>query len=121
MNRSLLLAALPLVLAHPAEAARRKPAPAALPPREAPSQQRMRATVEKLVSFGTRHSLSSATDPVRGIGAARAWTAAQFAALAEGCGGCITTERLSRRFTGPRAPNGVVHVIDRVLMPPRAK
>jgi hypothetical protein len=108
MNRSLLLAALPLVLAHPADAARRTPAPATSTPREAPSQERMRATVEKLVSFGTRHSLSSATDPVRGIGAARSWTAAQFAALSQACGGCITTERLSRRFVGPRAPDGVV-------------
>ncbi|HYC95450.1 MAG TPA: hypothetical protein VEB39_07105, partial [Sphingomicrobium sp.] len=28
-------------------------------------QARMRATVEKLVSFGTRHTLSSQTDPKR--------------------------------------------------------
>ncbi|GAA4722392.1 M20/M25/M40 family metallo-hydrolase [Sphingomonas lutea] len=34
---------------------------------------RMRATVEKLVSFGTRHTLSSQTDPRRGIGAALRW------------------------------------------------
>ena len=34
----------------------------------------MRATVEKLVSFGTRHTLSSQTDPKRGIGAALDWT-----------------------------------------------
>ena len=76
--------------------------------REAPSQPRMRATVEKLVSFGTRHSLSGTADPRRGIGAARDWTAAEFARLGAACGGCLTVERLSRRFTGPRAPNGVV-------------
>ena len=35
-------------------------------------RRRMKATVEKLVSFGTRHTLSSQTDPKRGIGAARA-------------------------------------------------
>ena len=35
---------------------------------------RMKATVEKLVSFGTRHTLSSQTDPKRGIGAAVDWT-----------------------------------------------
>ena len=34
------------------------------------SAARMKATVEKLVSFGTRHTLSSQTDPKRGIGAA---------------------------------------------------
>jgi Zn-dependent M28 family amino/carboxypeptidase len=32
----------------------------------------------KLVSFGTRHTLSSQTDPNRGIGAARDWIKSQF-------------------------------------------
>jgi hypothetical protein len=82
------------------------PAPALA--REAPSPQRLRADVESLVAFGTRHTLSSATDPKRGIGAARTWAAARFAAISKQCGGCITVERLSRRFTGPRAPDGVV-------------
>ena len=82
------------------------PLPAAA--REAPSPQRLRGSVERLVSFGTRHSLSSATDPARGIGAARGWVAEQFAAIGRGCGGCIVVERLSRRFVVPRAPEGVV-------------
>ena len=34
---------------------------------------RIEAIIAKLVSFGTRHTLSSQTDPVRGIGAARDW------------------------------------------------
>src|SRR5882672_5845902 len=34
---------------------------------------RMEASVAKLVSFGTRHTASSQTDPARGIGAATAW------------------------------------------------
>ncbi|KTT74761.1 M20/M25/M40 family metallo-hydrolase [Sphingomonas endophytica] len=83
-------------------------APLAPAAREAPSPVRQRATVEKLVSFGTRHSLSSTTDPKRGIGAARDWVAKEFGALSRACGGCIATERLSRRFVGPRAPDGVV-------------
>ena len=37
------------------------------------SEQRLQATIEKLVSFRTRNTLSSATDPVAGIGAARQW------------------------------------------------
>ena len=91
------LAALPLLLiATPATA------------REAPSPARLRATVERLVGFGTRHSLSTTTDPARGIGAARNWVAGEFDAIGRGCGGCISVERLSRRFTGPRAPDGVV-------------
>ena len=79
MNHRLLLAPslilAPLLLSTPVAA------------QEAPSQARQRATVEKLVSFGTRHSLSSATDPRRGIGAARAWVAGEFAKLSRTCGG----------------------------------
>ena len=68
----------------------------------------LRRTVEKLVSFGTRHTLSTTTDPKRGIGAARDWVAAEFTKLGKACGGCITIDRPSQRFTGPRAPQGVV-------------
>ena len=78
---------------------------AALP---APSQPQMKATVVTLVGFGTRHTLSTTTDPKRGIGAARDWAASRFRAIAADCGGCIKVERISRSFTGPRAPNGVV-------------
>ena len=42
---------------------------------------RMKATVEKLVSFGTRHTLSSQTDPKRGIGASLRWTEAELRKL----------------------------------------
>ena len=42
---------------------------------------RMRATVAKLVSFGTRHTLSSQTDPKRGIGAAVRWAEAEMKQL----------------------------------------
>lgn len=74
---------------------------------KAPDPARMKATVEKLVSFGTRHTLSSATDPKRGIGAARKWGAAEFAKMSKTCGGCLTVETVADRFTGPRAPQGV--------------
>ncbi|MBB5697498.1 M28 family metallopeptidase [Sphingomonas yantingensis] len=74
---------------------------------EAPSPQRMRADVQKMVSFGTRHSASTTTDPKRGIGAARNWVEAEFKAIGKACGGCLRTERIARSFTGPRAPTGV--------------
>lgn len=83
----------------------------AAPPSRAPDSARMKATVETLVSFGTRHTLSSATDPKRGIGAARRWGAAEFAKISKGCGGCLTVETIADRFTGPRAPDGV-EVVD---------
>ena len=84
-------------------------AAAATPPAPPmPSATRLRGDVTALVGFGTRHTLSSTTDPKRGIGAARNWMAAQLTAIGKTCGGCIRVERISRRFTGPRAPNGVV-------------
>lgn len=69
---------------------------------------RLEADVEKLVSFGTRHTLSSATDPKRGIGAARNWGADEFARISKACGGCLTVSRIADRFEGPRAPAGVI-------------
>ncbi len=47
----------------------------------------LRAHVEKLVSFGTRHTMSSTTDPKRGIGAAREWVLSRFRDYARNSGG----------------------------------
>ncbi|HEX8667248.1 MAG TPA: M28 family peptidase [Allosphingosinicella sp.] len=69
------------------------------------SQERLHAIVEKLVSFGTRHTLSSQTDPKRGIGAALDWTADEFGRYARACGGCLTIVRPSDVVTGKRVPN----------------
>lgn len=48
---------------------------------------RIRAIVDKLVSFGTRHTLSTQTDPQRGIGAARDWIAEEMRGYAATAGG----------------------------------
>jgi hypothetical protein len=74
---------------------------------DAPSPQRMKADVERMVSFGTRHTASSTTDPRRGIGAARTWVQGEFERIGKRCGGCIATEVIARDFTGPRAPQGL--------------
>src|SRR5947208_16130612 len=37
------------------------------------SEARIRSTIEKLVSFGTRNTMSTQDDPARGVGAARQW------------------------------------------------
>src|SRR3954466_7452920 len=37
------------------------------------SEDRLRATVERLAAFGTRNTLSDTASPTRGIGAAREW------------------------------------------------
>src|SRR5688500_11582338 len=69
------------------------------------SQQRLRAIVEKLVSFGTRHTLSSQTDPKRGIGASLRWTEAEFGRYSRACGGCLRVVTPSDVVTGRRVPN----------------
>ncbi len=100
MTRAILLSvsALALVAAGPVSA---NPAQNGVDPEE------LRATVLKLTRFGTRHTLSSPTDPKRGIGAARKWAASRFTAITKACGGCLVTEMPSQRFEGPRAPAGV--------------
>jgi hypothetical protein len=37
------------------------------------SEARIKATLEKLVSFGTRNTMSNPDDPIHGVGAARQW------------------------------------------------
>ncbi len=57
------------------------------------SAQRIQANIEKLVSFGTRSTIS-AQDPAsiaarRGIGAARDWIKSEFERYSKDCGGCL--------------------------------
>ncbi len=77
----------------------------------APDPARLKATVEKLVSFGTRHTLSSPDDPTRGIGAARKWAGGELTRIADGCNGCITVANIAQTMTNARAPNGV-NIVD---------
>ena len=60
-----------------------------------------------LISFGTRHTLSSQDDPNRGIGAARDWIKARFDEIAATSGGRMTVEldRFVQPPTPPRVPN----------------
>jgi len=67
-------------------------------------QQQLRHTIETLVSFGTRHTLSSQTDPKRGIGAALNWAESEFNRYAGACGNCLTVQRTSETFSGDRLP-----------------
>jgi acetylornithine deacetylase/succinyl-diaminopimelate desuccinylase-like protein len=64
----------------------------------------LRAMVERLVSFGTRHTLSSQTDPKRGIGASLRWTEAEFRRYSRACGGCLTIATPSDVVSGRRVP-----------------
>jgi hypothetical protein len=54
------------------------------------SADSLAADVHALVDFGTRHTLSSATNPHRGIGAARCWVLAKFQSYAVASHGRMT-------------------------------
>jgi hypothetical protein len=57
------------------------------------SAEQIRASIEKLVSFGNRSTLSAQDEASiaagRGIGAAREWIKAQFENYSKACGGCL--------------------------------
>ena len=53
------------------------------------------ASIRKLVSFGTRNTLSEQNDPNRGIGAARDWLYAEFLKAASASKGRMTVEKQS--------------------------
>jgi Zn-dependent M28 family amino/carboxypeptidase len=65
------------------------------------SPERMRSDIAKMVSFGTRHTLSETKSDKRGIGAARRWVAAEFREIGKDCGGCLTVETPSAVVTAP--------------------
>src|SRR5437016_5086417 len=49
--------------------------------------------IRKLVSFGTRNTLSAQDNPTRGIGAARDWLYSEFQKVAATSGGRMTVEK----------------------------
>ena len=89
------------------------PAAAAEPPTEQPllrevattvSPVELRATITKLVGFGTRHTLSDTRSDTRGIGAARRWVQSRSGEISRECGSCLEVVTPSQIFTGPRVP-----------------
>jgi len=55
------------------------------------SKDSLESYIRKMVSFGTRNTLSNQTDPNRGIGAARNWVLSRFNEFAKQSGGRLTT------------------------------
>ncbi|MER2997444.1 M28 family metallopeptidase [Pontibacter populi] len=73
------------------------------------SADNLKALVEKMVIFETRHSLSTTTDKKRGIGAAREWVKSEFEKYAKVSGGRMTVEmdRFTVKADGRRIPQDV--------------
>ena len=69
------------------------------------SADRIENSINTLAGFGTRHTLSSQTDPNRGIGAATNWIYDQFQQYAAASNGRLTVEKQSFiQPPGPREP-----------------
>src|SRR6187200_1693119 len=65
------------------------------------SAKNIEASIRKLVSFGTRNTLSEQDNPTRGIGAARDWIFGEMSKISADCGGCLTVEK--QTFLQPKA------------------
>lgn len=71
----------------------------------------LQITIDRLVGFGTRHTLSDTHSKTRGIGAAREWVMGRFAAFSQHCDGCLDVEAPAQIFTGERLP-GPTEIVD---------
>ena len=78
-----------------------KPDPAIAKMVKEVSAKNIEATIRKLVSFGTRNTLSEQDNPTRGIGAARDWIYSEFQKISADCGGCLDVQK--QAFVQPKA------------------
>jgi Zn-dependent M28 family amino/carboxypeptidase len=80
-----------------------------------PDPGQLQATVQALVGFGTRHTLSQTASPKRGIGAARRWAQSRFEQIGRDCGGCLTVVTPAQTVTGEGVPKPV-EIVDVVAI-----
>ncbi len=87
--------------------------------------KRIGATILRLTQFGTRHTASSQTDAVRGIGAATAWVTQQMQAIAATSGGNMTVQQqtfvqpVSSRIPVPTTITNVIATLRGTASPER--
>lgn len=78
------------------------------------SAQRIEATIRKLASFGTRHTLSETESDTRGIGAARRWIKAELERCSKTAGGRLKVEFAAHLEPAGRripTPTEIVNVV----------
>ncbi|MEQ1607281.1 MAG: M28 family metallopeptidase [Pyrinomonadaceae bacterium] len=95
----LLLSLCFCVLAVPAQ--KQKPDPEIQRMLKEVSAKNIEATIRKLVSFGTRNTLSDQNSKERGIGAARDWILSEFRKISVECGMCLDPQM--QTFLQPKA------------------
>jgi hypothetical protein len=103
MKKQLLLMFALVFLALPAAApasTKRQPSPSLVQMAREVDPQRIERSIRTLAGFGTRHTLSSQTDPARGIGAARDWLYGELQRSAARSGGRMSVE-LQSYLQGP--------------------
>ena len=104
MRRHLLLSIatlLTVTITAFTQAPRSKPDPEIAKMVKEVSAKNIEASIRKLVSFGTRNTLSEQDNPTRGIGAARDWIFSEFQKISADCGNCLEVEKQS--FLQPKA------------------
>ena len=77
------------------------------------SADRIEKDVTKLVSFGTRHTLSDTISETRGIGAARRWIKSEFESISTNCNECLEVfyqKFMVKKGTGARIVKDVLVV-----------
>jgi hypothetical protein len=113
--RRLAFACVVGVACVPAGSAQQLPPPADNPALQAigtaPSAQRIEADIRKLVSFGTRHTLSETRSDTRGIGAARRWIRSEFERISHDCGGCLEIRDVRGVVSGEERIPGPTEVV----------
>jgi hypothetical protein len=73
------------------------------------SETSLRGYIEKMVSFGTRHTLSDQVSDTRGIGAARRWVESEFRKMSADCSTCLEVITVQDTVTAPpRVPSPTV-------------
>ena len=78
------------------------------------SPERIEADIAKLVSFGTRHTLSDTQSDTRGIGAARRWIETEFREISKSCKvplDVITVSKMAGGFGRIPEPVEIVNVV----------
>src|ERR1700735_5460152 len=86
---------------------------------------RIKATILRLVQFGTRHTASSQTDPIRGIGPATAWVYGQMQAIAATSSGRMTVQKqtfvqpVANRIPVPTTITNVIATLQGTASPER--
>ncbi len=113
---TLIFSLFALILTVPvfAQKSKEKPNPEIQKMLKEVSAKNIETTIRKLVSFGTRNTLSEQDNPTRGIGAARDYLFGEFQKISNDCGNCLTVEK--QTFLQPKAgripePTNLTNVI----------